>query len=247
MIAYFLASVLWLGTSFLANLLITFFGFAFGLDLVDGSRATGGAGALGARLACDPLDLFRRPRRALARARDHRRRHLGDVEGAGAASLLGDGRGARAVADLCRRGLFFVAQPGATIGSVSQWTIRCRGRSSRFPPRKPPVDRAGEGRRGRRALRTPGFKPWVVLEFGGLEHCVVSGTGSGEDEDPVGRGPAALLEPARDGALARRCRSGRRSPRTARSASTTRTVTRPTSCATATASKQDERTASTTR
>ena len=47
MIAYFLASVLWLLTSFLANLLITLFSFAFSLDLVNGSQATGGAGALG--------------------------------------------------------------------------------------------------------------------------------------------------------------------------------------------------------
>jgi len=47
MIAYFLASILWLLTSFLANLLITLFGFAFSLDLLNGSPATGGAGALG--------------------------------------------------------------------------------------------------------------------------------------------------------------------------------------------------------
>ena len=33
MIAYVLASILWLFTSFLANLLITLFGFAFSLDL----------------------------------------------------------------------------------------------------------------------------------------------------------------------------------------------------------------------
>ncbi len=47
MIAYFLASVIWSLTSFLASALIALFDFAFGLDLVNGSRATGGAGALG--------------------------------------------------------------------------------------------------------------------------------------------------------------------------------------------------------
>lgn len=47
MIAYFLASVLWALTSFLASLLIELFAFAFGLDLLKGSEATGGAGALG--------------------------------------------------------------------------------------------------------------------------------------------------------------------------------------------------------
>jgi hypothetical protein len=47
MIAYFLADVLWQLTAWLANILISLFGFAFSLDLVNGSEATGGAGALG--------------------------------------------------------------------------------------------------------------------------------------------------------------------------------------------------------
>jgi len=46
MIAYFLTSILWVLTSFLANALISLFSFAFSLDLVNGSQATGGAGAL---------------------------------------------------------------------------------------------------------------------------------------------------------------------------------------------------------
>src|SRR5439155_12966025 len=46
LIAYFLADVLWQLTAFLANALITLFTFAFSLDLVNGSQATGGAGAL---------------------------------------------------------------------------------------------------------------------------------------------------------------------------------------------------------
>jgi hypothetical protein len=46
MIAYFFGAVLWWLTSFLANALITLFAFAFSLDLLNGSSATGGAGAL---------------------------------------------------------------------------------------------------------------------------------------------------------------------------------------------------------
>ena len=45
MIAYFLADVLWQLTSWLASVLIDLFSFAFSLDLVNGSEATGGAGA----------------------------------------------------------------------------------------------------------------------------------------------------------------------------------------------------------
>jgi hypothetical protein len=52
------------------------------------------------------------------------------------------------------------------------------------------------------------FKPWVVLEFGGLEHCVLSGTGS-EGEDPVSAPVRPLSSnPSRDAQLARRLASG---------------------------------------
>ena len=67
MIAYFLASILWLLTSFLANLLITLFSFAFTpgpRQRLGGNRRGRGAGA---GLPGDPLDLRQRLRRALAR------------------------------------------------------------------------------------------------------------------------------------------------------------------------------------
>ncbi|HEY5332176.1 MAG TPA: hypothetical protein VIJ21_01405, partial [Solirubrobacterales bacterium] len=47
MIAYFFANELWQLTAWLANLLVELFAFAFSLDLVNGSSATNGAGALG--------------------------------------------------------------------------------------------------------------------------------------------------------------------------------------------------------
>ena len=92
----------------------------------------------------------------MAGARDRGRRHLGDVEGAGAAPLLRDRRRARALADLRRRSrCFFVAQPARDDRQRPRsGRTRCRRRSSRSPttaaPRAAP---AGEGRRRRPALR----------------------------------------------------------------------------------------------
>ncbi len=54
MIAFFLANVIWQITAFCANAVIALFAFAFSLDLLNGSEATGGAGALGAGLRRDP-------------------------------------------------------------------------------------------------------------------------------------------------------------------------------------------------
>ena len=45
-IAWLLAELIWELTAFMANAVITLFTFAFSLDLVNGSSATGGAGAL---------------------------------------------------------------------------------------------------------------------------------------------------------------------------------------------------------
>ncbi len=47
LIAFCLAQIIWTLTAFLANALITLFGFAFSLDLVNGGGPTGGSGALG--------------------------------------------------------------------------------------------------------------------------------------------------------------------------------------------------------
>jgi len=105
--------------------------------------------------------------------------------------------------------LFFVAQPGATIGAVSGWTNAMSGAflsissdgnaSSATQARQ---DTANE------LFGLLVFKPWVVLEFGGLEHCARAGTGS-EDSDPESVAVRPLSSnPARDAALARRLQSG---------------------------------------
>jgi hypothetical protein len=209
MIAYFFASILWLGTSFLANLLITLFGFAFGLDLVNGSQVTGGVGALApvARaIHSIYADVLGQPWLVLAVAitgiwamwKALVLRRYSETAGALGLSLI-----------YVVLALLFVAQPGSTIGTVSGWTNQMSGAflsissdgnaSSATQARQ---DTANE------LFDLLVFKPWVVLEFGGLEHCVRAGTGS-EDSDPESVAVRPLSSnPARDADLSRRLQSG---------------------------------------
>ncbi len=209
MIAYFLASILWLVTSWLSNLLITLFSFAFELDLVNGSQATGGAGALAPvsrAIHAIYSDVFGAPWLVLAVAvtgcwamwKALVQRRYSETAGALGLSLI-----------YVVLALFFVAQPGATIGSVSKWTNQMSGAflsiSSHGTPssaRQAKEDTANE------LFSLLIFRPWTVLNFGGLEHCTRSGTGS-EDSDPESVAVRPLSSnPARDAALARRLQAG---------------------------------------
>lgn len=209
MIAYFLAGVLWVLTSFLANALISLFAFAFSLDLVNGSAATGGAGALGpvsGAIHSIYSNVFGAPWLVLAitvvgiwamwRALVQRR--YSETAGALALSLI-----------YVVLALFFVAQPARTIGSASAWTNQM---SEAFLS----ISDHGDPSGGNQAKDDAAnqlfdllvFKPWVVLEFGGLEHCALSGTGD-EDSDPISAPVRPLSSnPARDAQLARRLASG---------------------------------------
>ncbi|HET8862172.1 MAG TPA: hypothetical protein VFM94_02865 [Solirubrobacterales bacterium] len=209
MIAFFLASILWLGTSFLANLLITLFGFAFGLDLVNGSQATGGAGALAPvsrAIHSIYAGVLGEPWLVLAVAiagiwamwKALVLRRYSETAGALGLSLV-----------YVVLALFFVAQPGATIGSVSKWTNEMSGaflsissHGNATSARQAKEDTANE------LFDLLVFKPWVVLNFGGIEHCVRAGTGSG-DSDPESVAVRPLSSnPDRDAALARRLQTG---------------------------------------
>ncbi|HWM63591.1 MAG TPA: hypothetical protein VNP96_06330 [Solirubrobacterales bacterium] len=209
MIAYFFASVLWLITSFGVNLLITLFSFAFGLDLVNGSQATGGAGALAAvsrAIHSIYSGVLGEPWLVLAVAiagiwamwKALVQRRYSETAGALGMSLV-----------YVVAALFFVAQPGATIGSVSKWTNEMSGaflsissHGSATSARQAKEDTANE------LFDLLVFKPWVVLNFGGLEHCVRGGTGSG-DSDPESVAVRPLsFNPDRDAALARRLQTG---------------------------------------
>ncbi|MGN6215570.1 MAG: hypothetical protein ACTHN7_01220 [Solirubrobacterales bacterium] len=209
MIAYFFASILWLATSFLANLLVTLFSFAFGLDLVNGSQATGGAGALApvARaIHSIYADVLGQPWLVLAVAiagiwamwKALVQRRYTETAGALGLSLI---------YVVCA--LFFVAQPGGTIGAVSGWTNAMSGAFLSISS-DGNASSAGRARQdtANELFDLLVFKPWVVLEFGGLEHCVRAGTGS-EDSDPESVAVRPLSsDPGRDGALARRLQSG---------------------------------------
>jgi hypothetical protein len=209
MIAYFLASILWLGTNFLANLLITLFGFAFSLDLVNGSQATGGAGALAPvsrAIHSIYADVLGEPWLVLAVAiagiwatwKALVLRRYSETAGALGLSLV-----------YVVLALFFVAQPGATIGSTSKWTNEMSGaflsissHGNATSARQAKEDTANE------LFDLLVFKPWVVLNFGGLEHCVVAGSGS-KDSDPESVAVRPLSSnPDRDGVLARRLQTG---------------------------------------
>jgi hypothetical protein len=209
MMAYFLASLLWALTSFLATALITLFAFAFSLDLVNGSEATGGAGALGpVARAIHSLygSVFGQPWLVLAVAlagiwamwRALVQRRYVETVGALALSLI---------YVVCA--LFFVAQPGATIGAASGWANKMS--QSFLAISKDGSPTSGGSARDAAAdqlFELLVFRPWVVLEFGGLEHCVVQGTG-GEDSDPISAPVRPLAsDPARDAQLARRLRVG---------------------------------------
>jgi hypothetical protein len=209
MIAYFFAGALWWLTSFLANVLITLFAFAFSLDLLNGSEATGGAGALApvsAAIHSIYANVFGGPWLVLAVSvlgiwamwKALVQRRYSETAGALGLSLI-----------YVVVALFFVAQPGATIGTASKWTNQM---SEAFLA----VSDHGSPSGGSQAKDDAAnqlfdllvFKPWVVLDFGGLEHCVLAGTGD-EDTDPQSAPVRPLSSsPSRDAALARRLASG---------------------------------------
>lgn len=185
MIAYFLASVIWHITAFLAEVVISLFTFAFSLDLLHGSSETGGANALtpvAAAIHSIYARVFGAPWLVLAisvvsmwamwRALVQRRY----IETAGA---LGMSLVYLIVA------LAFVAQPARTIGSASTWTNEM---STAFLS----ISSSGSLDDGEQAKEGGAdqlfsqliYQPWAVLQFGGTEHCVKAGTGD-EDHDPI--------------------------------------------------------------
>jgi hypothetical protein len=209
MIAYFFASLAWLVTGFLAKVLIELFAFAFNLDLVNGSSATGGAGALGpVSQAIHSIysNVFGAPWLVLAISlvgmwamwRALVQRRYSETAGALALSLI-----------YIVIALFFVAEPAQTIGQASRWTNEMSQAFLSISSHGDPS--GGEQATANDADQLWGLlveKPWAVLEFGGLEHCVVSGTGD-EDSDPTSAPVRPLSsEPGRDAELAHRLQSG---------------------------------------
>lgn len=209
MIAYFFAGALWWLTCFLANALITLFAFAFSLDLVNGSQATGGAGALGpvsSAIHSIYANVFGGPWLVLAISvvgiwamwKALVQRRYSETAGALGLSLI-----------YVVLALFFVVQPGQTIGAASTWANQMSEAFLAVSDHGSPS--GGEQAKddvADRLFDVLVFKPWTVLEFGGLEHCVLAGTGDeGSDPQSVPVRPLSS-NPARDAALARRLASG---------------------------------------
>jgi hypothetical protein len=194
MIAYFFANELWQLTAWLANTLIDLFAFAFSLDLLGGSGATSGAGALGpvARAIHSIYStVFGGPWLVLgvsvaglwAMWKALVQRRYSETAGQLALSLT-----------YIAIALFFVLQPAQTIGTASGWTNEMSGAflsiaKDGSPGSQEEAEHAGADQ----LFGLLVAQPWSVLQFGGLEHCVKAGSGSGESEatsEPVQPLPA---------------------------------------------------------
>jgi hypothetical protein len=185
MLAHVLATVLWEATRWLANLLITLFSFAFSLDLLSGSKETGGAGALApvaTAIHSIYANVFGAPWLVLAVTvvglwalwKTLLQRRYSETVGALGLSLV-----------YLVIALAFVTQPAKTIGQASHWTNQMSEAFLTISHRGT-VTGTGEAKRtaADQLFRLLVYEPWMVLQFGGTEHCVRAGTGS-EDEDPV--------------------------------------------------------------
>lgn len=185
MIAFFLANLIWQITAFIANAVIVIFGYAFSLDLLNGSTASGGTGALapvGQAIGGLYAHTFGEPWAIVAitltgcwamwRALIQRR--YTETAAALGKSLM-----------FCLIALAIVSRPDATIGEASRWTNQI---STAFLS----VTTHGDVTTGRQARRSASDElfstlilgPWVALNFGGTEHCIHTGTGS-KDSDPI--------------------------------------------------------------
>jgi hypothetical protein len=198
MVAYFFAKELWLLTSWLANILIELFGFAFSLDLLDGSGATGGAGALGpvARaIHSIYATVFGGPWMVLAVSlaglwamwKALVQRRYAETAGQLALSLA-----------YISIALLFVWQPAQTIGTASHWTNEMSAAFLSIAEDGEPSSQGEAKEAG--ADQLFGLlvaRPWAVLEFGGLDHCVKSGEGDEPESvtvEPLQEASARRLE-----------------------------------------------------
>lgn len=192
MIAFFFANLLWQFTAWLANLLIELFGFAFSLDLVNGSAATDGAGALGPvsrAIQTIYTTTFGGPWMVLA---------VSVASGWAMWKALVQRRYAETASQLALSLVYvcvaflFVLEPGQTIGTASHWTNEMSGAFLSIAKDGEPSTQAEAKEAG--ADQLFGLlvsQPWAVLEFGGLEHCVKTGTAEGEEPESVSVQPLA--------------------------------------------------------
>lgn len=201
-IAWFLSNTLWQLTAFIAHALITLFTFAFSLDLVNGSGATGGASAL------EPVS---RAVRSIYQQTFGEPWLIVSVLLAGLWAIYNalvrrryvETAGSLAVSVVyVVIALAFVTQPERTIGAASAWSNAMSGAFLSLTSQGSLADQ-GRAKQGAadQLFTLLVYEPWTVLQFGGREHCVRS-TGA-ERQQSVAVRPLST-DPARDGTLSRR-------------------------------------------
>src|SRR5450759_2282213 len=204
LIAYFLAQVIWLLTSFLANAVITLFAFAFNLDLVNGNGSPGSGALTPISAAIHNLytSTFGAPWLIVAillagcwamwKALVQRR--YTETAGALGVSLL-----------YCVLAIGIVTQPQRTIAPAS----RLSNQLSTALLSLTNQGSIGGEQQAKSAASNQLFQllvldPWTVLEFGGVEHCT---TTSGGKTRSVAVRPLSS-SPTQDSQLAARLESG---------------------------------------
>jgi len=170
-IAQFIASLLWTATAFVVHTVIQLFTWAFSLDLVNGDRGSAGAlnpvssaiGNLWSHLFGQGWLLA-----ALAIAglwgtyNAFVRRRYSETAGALAST-----------AAIIFIALFFVLEPQQTIGQASRWTNQASLAMLSATTRGTVINaQQAKGQAADQLFKTLVYDPWVVLEFGGLTHCV---------------------------------------------------------------------------
>lgn len=177
LIAFFIAQIIWLITSFLANAVITLFAFAFNLDLVNGN-GTPGSGAL-TPVASAIHNLYTSTFGApwlvaaivlagcWAMWKALVQRRYTETAGALAVSLLH-----------CVLAIGIVTQPQRTIAPAS----RLSNQLSTSLLSLTSQGAIGNERQAKTTASNQLFSllvldPWTVLEFGGIEHCTTTSGG----------------------------------------------------------------------
>jgi hypothetical protein len=195
MIAHWAAAQLWSMTSFLVKVVIDLFTWAFSLDLLGGDPNTGADGALG------PVS------DAIASVYENVIGEAWMVVAILVAGIWGiwkalvqrrytETAGALGISVLfVLVALFFVYQPERTVGEASRWTntmslafLSGANRGSLDDPQQAKRHVADH------LFESLVYRPWVVLQFGGLRHCVDTGQ---VDEHGYPR-PVGPHDPARD-------------------------------------------------
>lgn len=190
MIAQWAAAQLWSITSFLVKSVIDLFTWAFSLDLLNGAdgalapvsdaitslyeNVIGQAWTIAAILIAGVWGIWK----ALMQ------RRYTETAGALAVSVA-----------FVLVALFFVYQPAKTIGQASQWTNQLSLAFLSGTTQGSLDDPQGAKRKvADQLFETLVYKPWVVLEFGGLSHCVDT---NDRDDDGFPR-PVGPNDPKRD-------------------------------------------------